>query len=780
MALEVPAQTGRITASFDSDWRFFKGDPKQAETAAFNDSAWRLLSMPHDWSIEGPFSEKNATGGAGAFLPAGVGWYHKRFTLPIDYAQRRVFLDFDGVMANSEVWINGTNVAKRPNGYIGFRCELTGRLVFGPGKTNLVAVRADTSRQPASRYYAGAGIYRHTRLVVTEPVHFTQWGIFVTTPKISTDHAVIHLKTTVINQSSAPRNVKVEIDVFGPGGQIVQTTDSRPQIIPGNKTVELQQEFSILKPLLWDCERPNLYTLAVKLRSGNVTLDSEIEVFGIREIRFDAMTGFSLNGRPVKIKGVCLHQDGGAMGAAVPMRVWDYRLGQLKAIGCNAIRTCHNPFAPEFLDLCDRMGFLVVDEAFDCWTVGKMPFDYHRAFKEWAKTDLRDFVCRDRNHPSVILYSIGNEIRDSARNEQAKTTLAMLRDICHQNDPTRPVTQALFRPAANKDYKNGLADLLDVIGQNYRETELFTAFAAKPTRKILSTETGHDHKSWQNVRDAGPCAGTFVWSGVDYLGDSHSKWPWVGAGCGLLDRTGLPRPLAMERRSWWTQTPMVYIVRTTGAAHSNSEDEDAAESIHPRQTEWADWSPRNTKPHDETVEVFGNCQEVELFLNGKSLGTKTRSQDESPIRWKVPFEPGIIKAIGKNMGQPVAGHELRSAGAAVGIALSANRSPLTTEWDDVSCVRAIIVDKDGIPVPTASAKISFKVTGPGVIVAVDSADNTSHEPFQASERRTYNGQCVAYIKATASEAPIVINASAQGLNSPSITIDTVSYAPKTP
>jgi beta-galactosidase len=768
----------RIILSWDNDWRFLKSDAKQAELPAFKDAAWRLLNVPHDWSIEGPFSEKNPAGAGGAFLPTGVGWYRKAFQLPVAWAPKRLFVEFDGVMANAEVWINGTNVFRHPNGRIGFQYELTGRVFFGPGKTNVLAVRVDNSRQPASRSYTGAGIYRHVRLVVVEPVHIVQWGTSVTTTKIAVDQVQTRVQTTVINQSAAPRSVSVAVDVFGPAGQIVQSAESRPVIIPVGRTVDVPVDFTILKPSLWDCDHPHLYTLAAKVRFNGYIIDSDVVTFGIREAKFEALSGFSLNGRPLKIKGVCLRQDAGALGVAAPDRAWERRLEQLKALGCNAIRASQEPFSPEFLDLCDRMGFLVVDEVFDCWTIGRATFGYQRYFKDWAKIDLRDTILRDRNHPSIILYSIGNEIRDTAKNEQAKKTLVMLRDVCHQFDPSRPVTQALVRPSASRDYKNGLADLLDVIGQNNRESELFKAFEARPTRKILSTESSQDPAAWLMVRDFPPCAGTFVWSGIDCLGEGR-KWPWIGLGSGLLDRTGQPRPAAMERKSWWTTTPMVHIVRRVGGPRPAAvSDPDSLDAIQPKQDEFSDWSPNASRGQKVNVDVYSNCQEVELFLNGRSLGTRLRAQDLSPVTWQVPFEPGIIRAVGKYLGQPVAGHELRTAGPAASVLLSVDRNPLTTAWEDLSYVRATIVDKEGVPVPDARPVVQFKIQGPGAIIAVDSADNTSHEPFQASERRAYQGQCVAIIRAVTSEAPIKLSASAPGLVPASVTIDTVTYARK--
>ncbi len=781
LVLSVFAEPGdslRATASFDEQWRFLKGDPKAADNPTFNDSSWRQLNVPHDWSIEGPFSEKNSTGPGGAYLPAGVGWYRKHFSIPVDYAQRRVFLDFDGIMARSEVWINGTSLGKRLNGYVGFRCELTGRLNFGVGKTNVIAVRVDNARQPASRWYAGSGIYRHVRLVVTDPVHIAQSGVYITTPTVTSDRAVVHLQTSIINQSKVPREVMLHVDIFGPAGQLVQSAKTKPQVVVPSRPVDLVQDITVLKPQLWDTDHPNLYRLMVTLRSGSAALDNDVATFGFREARFEPLTGFFLNDRTVKLKGVCLHSDGGAFGAAVPLRVWERRLEQLKLIGCNAIRTTHNPAAPEFLDLCDRMGFLVIDEFFDCWAFGKVCYDYHLAFKDWAKSDLRDCVCRDRNHPSVILYSIGSEVRDVCNSAQAKKTLITLRDVCHQHDPTRPVTQALYRPDLSKDYKNGFADLLDVIGQNYRESDLMAAYAAKPTRKMIQTESGPDRKAWIAIRDNPACAGQFLWTGVDYLGDAQ-KWPWIGVGSGLLDRTSAPRPQAFERRAFWSDVPMVRIARRIGGPLPQPKGTNAPklidsgrfDSADQRQVLYSDWTPRGPRTGKETVEVYGNCQEIELFLNGKSLGSKPRAADDEPRVWMVPFEPGVIRAVGKNESQAVATHELRAAGTPAALELSADAEHLECNWDDVCQVRAIVVDSAGVPVPDATPIITFKVGGPGVLAAIDSASNATHELFQASERRAFNGQCVAMIKASSSHGKITISASSPGLPTAIITIN---------
>ncbi len=647
--------------------------------------------------------------GAGAFTPTGVGWYRKTFTVPdadaTPTAARRTFIVFDGVMANSDVYLNGVLLGHRPYGYVSFVYELTPHLQPG---ANVIAVRVDDSQQPASRWYPGAGINRQVRLVTTSDTHIVPWGTFVTTPEVTAAAATIHITTTVTNESAAPANLSLRVRITGPNGASVlagkEISSAEPVYISPRATTDLDAETTLPKPDRWDLDHPVLYTVHATLLRDGKPVDEEDVPFGIREFHFDANKGFFLNGVHHKIYGVALHTDGGAVGTAVPLAVWERRLTELRKYGVNAIRTAHNPPAPEFLDLADRMGFLVMDEMFDCWTVAKNPYDYHLYFKEWALRDTIDTVMRDRNHPSIILWSAGNEIHDTPHPEIAIPILANLVRTFHQNDPTRPVTQALFRPNASHDYDDGLADLLDVVGQNYREQEILAAHAQKPTRKIIGTENTHDRNQWVAMRDHPEYSGQFLWSGIDYLGESRS-WPTIGSGSGLLLTTALPHGRAFERQSWWTTTPMVAIVRRTslqrtapvdpGYANATTTDQAAAPAVASapaaasatpgaaaappgspgaaagppvdptvRFSEplLADWTPRDLGPHTETVEVYTNAEEVELFLNGKSVGTDKLHPDASAITFKVPFEPGTLKAVAKSHGRVVATEELKTAG----------------------------------------------------------------------------------------------------------------------
>jgi beta-galactosidase len=762
---------GRSQSSLDANWRFFLGDPAGAETQGFDDRNWRTLDLPHDWSIEGPFDQMNATGGAGAFLPGGIGWYRRVFEIGGGDAKRRVFIEFDGVMANSDVWVNGVHLGKRPYGYSSFRYELTGHLNVGKGTINRLAVRVDNSAQPASRWYSGAGIYRHVRLVITDAVHVDHWGTFVTTPRVSSNRATVHVRSTVINQSNSARDVSLRIELHGPDTRLVRTVQTKSISVAAGGAGDIEDDLEVTDPQRWDLEHPLLYRVVVKVIAGKQVVDTDVVDFGIRESRFEAESGFWLNGRNLKIKGVCLHHDGSSFGAAVPLSVWARRLAKLKELGINAIRTAHNPPAPEFLDLCDRMGLLVMDEVFDCWTVAKNPYDYHLYFNEWSKIDTADMVRRDRNHPSIVVYSAGNEIHDTPNGELAKRILAGLVAVFHQHDPTRPVSQGLFRPNVSHDYDNGLADLLDVVGQNYRENEILAAHKQKPTRKILGTENTHDRNAWLALRDNAPYAGQFLWSGIDYLGESR-RWPGMANSSGLLDRTGTPRPRAFERQSWWSDRPMVYIARRVAPTPISPTDPGYEPDQRRVQVLFPDWNPQNAAAHVENVEVYSNCEDVELFLNGRSLGAKPLPRDASARTWAVPFAPGSLKAIARNQGQVVATQELRTAGNPFRIVLAVDRNRLGSGWDEVAYTTATVVDENGVTVPNGDALISFVTIGPGKVIAVDSGDNSSHELFQASARHAFQGRCFAVIRALGKAGRITIVGSAPGLASGSVTVST--------
>jgi beta-galactosidase len=750
--------------SLDQDWRLMVGDKVDAMAPGFDDSNWKQVDVPNDWAISGPFDEKARATGSGGWLPSGVAWYRKHFRLPESARGRRVFVELDGVMDRAGVWINGHHVGYRPNGYSSVRYELTPFLGDGD---NVLAVRADTSAQPASRWYAGGGIYRHARLAISGDVYFEQSGVAIRPAKVSRDGADVTINASIRNAGDTLRG-QLSVAIRSPDGRIVARGESKPEALDGNKTGELEAKLRVADPRLWDTTDPALYTAEVTLTDADgKVLDRQTELFGIRDARFEAASGFWLNGRNIKLKGVAIHADGGAFGMAVPLAMYERRLRGLMALGVNAIRTAHHPFSPEFLDLCDRLGLIVMNEAFDMWTVAKNPNDYHLFFTDWSSLDARDFVKRDRNHPSVVIWSIGNEIHDTPYPLVAKSIVERLMKIFHAEDPTRPVTMALFRPNTTKDYENGLADMLDVVGQNYRENELAKAHADKPTRKIIGTENSKNRGSWVIVRDNPAYAGMFLWTGVDYLGEAdRAGWPVIGNPSGLADRTDFVKPIGWERASWWAEKPMVRIMRRVTEVIDTSELPTMVGVAMPQPRgpgALADWNPENRKPHDEAVEVYSNAVNVELVLNGRSLGSKPRPADDSARRWDVPFAAGTIRAVARDAsGRVVGTDELRTAGAPAAIRLIAEAPAMGSDFDSLGFVRVEVVDAKGVVVPGAANRVRIAVEGPGRLVAYDNGSPTEHTPFQEAERPVFGGHALAMLRGTG-PGTVRVRATAAGL-----------------
>lgn len=755
---QVDAQARRNIV-FDNDWHFLKGDTSGAEKEAFNDGAWRKVNVPHDWSIEGPYDKDNATARGGGYLPAGVGWYRKTFTVEEGADKQQHFIQFDGVMANSDVWMNGVHLGKRPFGYSTFRYDITPHLHTGKGKANVIAVRADNTIQPASRYYTGAGIYRHVHLIAVNPVHFAQWGTVITTPVATATAATVQVAAEVVNTGNKAGDYVVEVTLLDPAGKVVKAVSVK-QAMAAGATVTVIQKLELTQPVLWDIEKPALYTAVTRILSGKTVVDDESLPFGVRTARFDAATGFWLNDKNYKIKGVCLHHDGGAVGAAVPLGVWEQRLTLLKQAGVNGIRTSHNPVAPEFLDLCDRMGFVVMDETFDTWMDAKHNGEkgYNLYWADWWKQDTRDMVMRDRNHPCIVIYSVGNEIHDNLDSPAGFKKYKDQQDLVHSLDATRPVTMALFRPANSKVYTNGFAETMDVVGQNYRENELVAAHEAHPDWKVIGTENTHVLNMWLALRDKPYMSGQFLWTGFDYLGEAD--WPETTNNQGLFDRAGNWKPQGLQRESWWSDKPVVHIVRKSDNAGAGY---------------WiANWTPTDFDTYDNAkVQVYSNCEEVELFLNGKSLGALPKPANDAPREWDVTFEKGTIKAVGKNKGKEVATESFTSAGVPAKIVVTTSRTTLANNRDAVAFVTAVVTDANGVPCANADNRISFRVTGAAAVTAVDNGNVISHELYQASTLPAFQGKAIALVQAAKGSGKVTVDAVAEGMEKGTVTIELV-------
>jgi beta-galactosidase len=765
------------------------------------------VDLPHDWSIEGPYSEKEPAGAAGGYLPTGIGWYRKRFLVPEAYRERTILVEFDGIYQNSEVWINGEYLGKRPYGYIPFAYDLTSNLHFG--SENLIAVRVDNSHQTNCRWYSGSGIYRHTWLLVTDQVHIAHWGTFVTFPLVSSEAATCRIETTIRNDRKSEVLCTLATTLLDKDGKTVGTQETS-QMVAAKGDYTFEQRLTVVKPNLWSVAHPYMYTVRSTLADHRRVLDVYETPVGIREALFDADKGFLLNGERVKLNGVCLHHEAGSVGAAVPERVWERRLEILREMGCNAIRTGHNPYAAEFLDLCDKLGFLVMNEAFDEWKVPKGQIarnGYSLYFDEWYERDLRNFIRRDRNHPSVVLWSAGNEIGDQFAPNGAET-LRKLLDVFHSEDPTRPVTAGCdhiaSEPSAEAARPEFLA-LLDVVGYNYVDRwrdriEKYYSIdrEAYPRRRFIGTESTAldgirgDYRGlvwndspgrfgwlqtnrwidveqlWKFVSIHDYVAGDFMWTGIDYLGEAF--WPMKGSPSGVIDTCGFKKDGFYFYQSQWTDKPVLHL--------------------------FPHWNWKGEEGRIIPVMCFTNCDTVELFLNGKSLGVKgfefprlgmegsygnypararvRRTTADLHLSWDVPYEPGKLKAVGTKDGDSAVILEVSTTGEPAVIALSADRERIAADQRDVVHVVGEIRDLQGRVVPTAANDVTFEIQGEGKIIGVDNGDPQSHEDYKSNRRKAFNGLCMAIVQSTRRPGQIRLTASSPGLQGSSVTITTVA------
>src|SRR5579862_5836895 len=780
----TPAPASRTIMDFDRDWKFSKGDFPAAMMPRFDDSNWRALNLPHDWGIEGPLGPEYASGTG--FAPGGVGWYRKTFRLDPSAKTKLVTVEFEGIYNHAEVWINGHLVGGRPYGYTTFECDLTPHLKFGNGE-NVLAVRVDHSKFSDSRWYTGSGIYRDVHLRFTDKVHIAPAGVYVTTPTAQQDSAVIHIETEIRNDSDATSPVSLTSEILSPEGNIVATNTADFNVPAGTNSIIIQ-EISVPKPALWSMDTPNLYTLRSHTTSGDMS-DESTSHFGIRTIRFDPDHGFFLNGVSTKIKGVCIHQDAGCLGVAVPEKVFERRLQILKSLGVNAIRTSHNPPAPEFLDLCDRLGLLVKDEAFDEFTPAKNKWvsgwnagvpsrlGYAEFFKAWSVTDVSDMVRRDRNHPSIVMWSVGNEVdypndpfsdpvlgqSYRPQNPPAANLVTLARPLVEavrHLDATRPVTMALASVQMS-DAVN-LPALLDVVGYNYQETRYAADHAQFPNRVIFGSETNHQYNNWTIVRDNAFVAGQFLWTGIDYLGEARA-FPNRANGAGLLDLCGFKKPAAWFRQSLWSDAPMVYLAASLAPPPAAGA---GARRAGPLEEQW-NWPAGSTV----AVSAYSNAEEVTLTLNDQPLGTKRLSEaTDGVLHWDTPFQPGVLKAIARAKGRAVAEFSLTSAGAPARVELILDTPSVGSGGDRVTQIEFRIVDRNGVRVPNANTEVTFGVDGPGRILGIGNGDLNDVTPGASPTHRAYQGRGLAILQATGAPGAIVIRASAPGIEAATIPI----------
>lgn len=769
---------------FDYNWKFFLGDDSEAKTNNFNDTGWRKLDLPHDWSIEGKIHPKNTTGGGGGYFPAGIGWYRKTFQVPDEWKAKKTAVYFEGVYMNSEVFINGKSLGVYPYGYSSFSYDLTPYLNFG--KENTIAVRVDNSQQMNSRWYSGSGIYRHVWMVVTDPVHVAHWGVDISTPEVSSKKAVVLVKTKVKNETESAQSIVVKTLL---SNNSKNAGNGQMQVeLPAHSEKELTQTIQVSNPKLWTPETPYLYQAQIQVLKGKKVVDNTKTDFGIRSIKFTTENGFQLNGKTVKINGGCVHHDNGCLGAAAFDRAEERKVELLKAGGFNAVRTSHNPPSEAFLEACDKLGLLVMDESFDCWKIGKNSNDYSKYFNQWWQRDLEAMVLRDRNHPSIFMWSIGNEIPERSDPDAVKTA-QMLLDAVKKIDKTRPVTSAIVNNDKNWDVFDPLMAVHDAAGYNYNLHRAPDDHKRVPSRIIVQTESypKDAFNNWKLVQENSYVIGDFVWTAMDYLGESgigrwyysgevpgehweHDFFPYHGAYCGDIDLIGWRKPISHYRSMLYNTNEKLYMAVR----------EPAPEPLEIKETWWSVWPAWEswTWPVFEgktvQVEVYSKYPKVRLYLNDKLIGEQpTIREQQFKAAFSIPYSQGLLKAVGVENNKEVESAILQTAGDAAKIKLTADRKEILANGQDLSYITIEITDKDGIFQPNAANRLDFKIEGPGVIAGVDNADIKDTEQYVGNTRKAWHGRALVVIKSNHQAGEIKLSVTSNGLEGKNIIVKSI-------
>ncbi|MGQ1783705.1 MULTISPECIES: glycoside hydrolase family 2 TIM barrel-domain containing protein [unclassified Saccharicrinis] len=784
---------------FDFDWKFTKGEAIGSENPNFIDNGWQTVNLPHDWSIEGPFSKDNPSFSRGGWLPAGKCAYRKNFMVAKDQKDQRFVIYFDGAYRNSEVYINGNLLGKRPLGYIAFYYDMTPHIKFG--ESNVIAVKLDNSSQPGSRWYTGTGIYRHVHLITTNKLYIPIWENYIVANKASEKKATLAIETKVQNDFKEDKNYKIIYSVYNRKGIEVARKEAEQNAKAGQSHTS-KTEIALKNPELWNPENPHLYSVKTEIITDGKLIHSQTDNTGVRNLAFDSENGFFLNGKNIKLKGVCLHHAGGPLGAAVHRRTVERQLEKLREMGCNAVRTAHNPFSEEFLNVCDSMGFLVMNEMFDEWEKEKepattqngkkvrIPVDFYaKIFKEWADRDMTDFVQRDRNHPSVIMWSIGNEI-DQMRRPEGEPIGKRLADIVHKLD-YRPVTNGVHGYGWGVWPDPGAAAVNDIYGYNYIKDEgLDKERQQQPNTMAIITEhesaqsfyprgtylygdaktawwdkLGYEHDeayewvekrnirgesgmdAWKWVKERPYVMGMFIWTGWDYLGEVIPfGWPARSSSFAPIDLCGFPKDGYYFYQSQWSDKPMVHI--------------------------FPHWNFKGMEGKTITVHAFTNGDEVELFQDGKSLGKKKNSTEGVEYQsWNTVYQPGELKAVSYKDGKVYAEKTVKTTGDAAEIKMETRRQTMNANSQDLIYVECTILDNDGNEVPTANNMLEFEISGPATIAGVGNGDNMCLEPFKASSHTAFNGKCLAIIQSTKEAGTITVTAKSEDLESAMIRLE---------
>ncbi|HLY42173.1 MAG TPA: glycoside hydrolase family 2 TIM barrel-domain containing protein [Terracidiphilus sp.] len=825
----------RVEWAADAGWRFYLGDPGGAEATTFADGSWRRVDLPHDWSIESRPDKDNPGGGGEGFFPGGIGWYRKTFHAPSAWKGQRVSIEFDGVYRDATVYLNDHKLGMHPYGYTSFAFDLTPDLKFSG--TNVLAVRVDNSAQPNSRWYSGSGIYRHVRVVATNPTHIAHWGVFVTTLDAKEQAARISIRTRVANESTEQAGVTIETTVYDKAGAKVGGAQSNATIEAGAEA-DTAQEIAVTNPALWSPDSPTLYHAVSQIRRDGKVIDEVTSPFGIRTLSWSAENGLLLNGKPVKLHGGSVHHDNGPLGAAAFDRAEERRVELLKAAGMNAVRTAHNPPSPAFLDACDRIGLLVLDEPFDVWEAHKVKFDYGGDFDAWWKQDISSMVLRDRNHPSVVIWGIGNEIPELEVEKGAELAKQLI-DQVHSLDATRPLTLA-FPGTTTKPTAAAVFSQLDITGYNYNLIPTYAKDHEQlPERIMLTTESlpAKAFPLWAITQDNAYVLGDLTWTAMDYLGESGigawsyatpeqaktadrmsgmmgntsmidqmfagmakgvdvmaemSKgssdpaakaamsvlfhgYPWHAAVCGDLDLTGYRKPQSYYRDILWNGGDRVYATVRLPAPEGKKIIA-IMWATYPTLPSWT-WPGQEGK--DLEVEVYSGAEKVQLYLNDKLIGEKpTGRAQEFKAVFSVPYAAGTLKAVGLRGDRQVAESILTTTGEATRLRLTADRTVVQADGEDLSYVTVEAVDAKGQLQFNANQEVQFSISGPGSIAAAGNGDAEDSDSYQGKQRKLYQGRAVVVIRTGRAAGPIKLTATASDVGEGSLTVEAKRAEPR--
>ncbi len=766
--------------NFDCNWQFTLDNSLTVADVNKADARWRKVDLPHDWSIEGKTDPGNPMGNDGGYFPAGIGWYRKDFKVPAEWSGKKISVYFEGVYMNAEVFINGKSIGLHPYGYTSFEYDLSAYLEFG--KSNTVAVRVDNSHQKNCRWYSGSGIYRHVWLRVTSPLYIKQWGTAIVTRDVTDENATISVNTTVCNEMDEPQTVTLRNVIKDANNQQVVEQESQIELQP-NSEQNISQEISVNKPLLWDINNPYLYSVQTVIAQDSKIFDATDKSFGIRTIKFSAENGFLLNGKQIKINGGCVHHDNGCLGSKAYDRAEEKKVELLKSAGFNLVRTSHNPPSEAFLNACDRLGLLVIDESFDGWKVKKNDFDYSINFDKWWKRDIASMVLRDRNHPSIIMWSSGNEIIERKSPDAVKTA-NQLNSYIRSLDSTRPVTSAMASWNEGWEIFDPLMAEHDVCGYNYMMHESESDHKRVPSRIIIQTESYPKDAfyNWNMVQNHNYIIGDIVWTAMDYLGESsigryyypgdpegqhweHDFYPWHGAYCGDIDITGWRKPISHYRNMLWNDTEKLYMA----VQEPNPIKGAIKTTMWAVWPTWESWTWPGYEGKKLKVEVYSKYESVNLYLNGKLIQNQPTTIDqEFKAVFTVPYAQGELKAVGVQNGEEVEETTLQTAGEPAQIYLSADRKTLKANGQDLSYITVEVCDKDGVLAPNAVNELEFGIEGEGEIIAVANANMQDSSSYLGTTRKAWKGRAMVVVKSSHNSGDIKLIASSPGLQNAEI------------